>query len=203
MGKKGTKSAGSRKEPRQARSRRMRDDLLAGATRVLEREGATGFTTNRVAEVTGVSVGSLYQYYPNKGALLSDLHESEAKKLWAQMETILGDRSLPARERFETIVARSFEVQGAASEHHAALSTAGLPPSESEFITELFAHARATLAQFLAEEAPLHPKSPEDRAAFCVEVLFALLEQGAKKPEFLVQASSHAGPMLALYLGLR
>ncbi|MEZ4443526.1 MAG: TetR/AcrR family transcriptional regulator [Polyangiaceae bacterium] len=58
------------KVPRQRRSIEMVHAILDAAKRVLETEGLVAFTTNRVAEVAGVSVGSLYQYFPNKDALL-------------------------------------------------------------------------------------------------------------------------------------
>ncbi|WAS99597.1 helix-turn-helix domain containing protein [Nannocystis poenicansa] len=55
-----------RKTPQQARSSRLVEAILQAAVRVLERDGAAAFTTVRVAERAGVSVGSLYQYFPNK-----------------------------------------------------------------------------------------------------------------------------------------
>jgi len=58
------------KVPRQQRSVEMVHAILDAAKRVLEKEGLLAFTTNRVADVAGVSVGSLYQYFPNKDALL-------------------------------------------------------------------------------------------------------------------------------------
>lgn len=58
-----------RKEPRQDRSRALVHAILDATIRVLEREGPDALTTVRVAEVAGVSVGSLYQYFPNKRAL--------------------------------------------------------------------------------------------------------------------------------------
>ena len=62
-----------RKSPRQQRSADTVEALLTAAARVLERESLAGFNTNRVAEVAGVSVGSLYQYFPNKSALIAAL----------------------------------------------------------------------------------------------------------------------------------
>lgn len=58
------------KVPRQQRSVEMVHTILDAAKRVLEKEGLMAFNTNRVAEVAGISVGSLYQYFPNKDALL-------------------------------------------------------------------------------------------------------------------------------------
>lgn len=59
-----------RKEPRQARSRATTDAILDAAAHILGERGWTGLTTNAVAEVAGVSIGSLYQYFPNKLALI-------------------------------------------------------------------------------------------------------------------------------------
>lgn len=62
-----------RKLPEQDRSRATVDTIVAAAARVLVKNGYDAFTTNRVAEKAGVSIGSLYQYFPNKDALLSEL----------------------------------------------------------------------------------------------------------------------------------
>jgi AcrR family transcriptional regulator len=59
-----------RKAPRQARSRLTVEALLDAAAQVFERHGYAAGTTNRIAERAGVSIGSLYQYYPNKDAIL-------------------------------------------------------------------------------------------------------------------------------------
>jgi AcrR family transcriptional regulator len=62
-----------RKAPRQERARWMVEVILTAAARVLARESLAGFNTNRVAEVAGISIGSLYQYFPNKAALVTAL----------------------------------------------------------------------------------------------------------------------------------
>ncbi len=62
-----------RKHPRQARAKATVDCLLIAAQRILAKEGLGAFTTNRVAVVAGVSVGSLYQYFPNKQAIAAAL----------------------------------------------------------------------------------------------------------------------------------
>jgi AcrR family transcriptional regulator len=86
-----------RKSPRQARSADTVETILAAAARVLERESLAGFNTNRVAEVAGVSVGSLYQYFPNKSALVAALIDRHEAALSASIESCVAahqDRSL-------------------------------------------------------------------------------------------------------------
>jgi len=78
-----------RKAPRQARSQATVDAILAAATRVLSRESLAGFNTNRVAEVAGVSVGSLYQYFPNKAALVVALIDRDHAALAQALEALL------------------------------------------------------------------------------------------------------------------
>jgi AcrR family transcriptional regulator len=90
-----------RKSPVQARSTQLVADILEAAIRVLGREGAARFTTIRVAEEAGVSVGSLYQYFPNKQAILFRLQLDEWKQTGATLDAILGDttRSVALRLR--------------------------------------------------------------------------------------------------------
>jgi AcrR family transcriptional regulator len=75
-----------RKSPRQARSAYTVETILAAATRILESESLAGLNTNRVAEVAGVSVGSLYQYFPNKSALIAALIDRQQSALVQSIE---------------------------------------------------------------------------------------------------------------------
>lgn len=63
------------KIPRQQRSIDLVHAALDATRRILQREGMVAFTTNRVAETAGISIGSLYQYFRNKDALLLGLVE--------------------------------------------------------------------------------------------------------------------------------
>ena len=67
----------SRKRPRQARSAGLVATILEAAIQVLASEGVKRFTTARVAKRAGVSVGSVYQYFPNKAAILFRLQSVE------------------------------------------------------------------------------------------------------------------------------
>jgi AcrR family transcriptional regulator len=59
-----------RRSPKQARSRATVEAILEAAAQILERRGADALTTNDVAERAGVSIGTLYQYFPDKAAIL-------------------------------------------------------------------------------------------------------------------------------------
>ena len=70
-----------RKTPRQARSAATVAAIVEAAARILEKGGHAGFSTNAVAECAGVSVGSLYQYFPRKEALIGALIVRETGRL--------------------------------------------------------------------------------------------------------------------------
>ena len=55
-----------RKRPRQERAKATVETILEASARILVKRGFDGFTTNEVATAAGVSIGSLYQYFPNK-----------------------------------------------------------------------------------------------------------------------------------------
>ena len=76
-----------RKEPKQERSRATVEALLEATARVLVREGYERTTTIRVAEVAGYGVGSLYDYFPNKGALVAALIERHAEEMLSLVES--------------------------------------------------------------------------------------------------------------------
>src|SRR5215467_916584 len=89
----------SRKQPKQARSTELVGVILEAALQVLAEEGAHRFTTTRVAEKAGVSVGSLYQYFPNKAAILFRLQSDEWKQTTGLLRAILEDTRKPPLER--------------------------------------------------------------------------------------------------------
>lgn len=94
----------SRKQPKQARSAELVAAILQAAVQVLAREGAQRFTTARVAEKAGVSVGSLYQYFPNKAAILFRLQSDEWRQTTDLLRDILEDVGKPPLERLRALV---------------------------------------------------------------------------------------------------
>jgi AcrR family transcriptional regulator len=76
-----TISTSPRKSASQERSRLMVETLLDATARVLTQEGYDRASTNRVATVAGVSIGSLYQYFPNKEALVAALVSRHVREM--------------------------------------------------------------------------------------------------------------------------
>lgn len=74
-------SANPRKRPKQERSQATVEAILTATAHILTENGYDQLTTNRVAERAGVSIGSLYQYFPNKEALIFALAEHHANEM--------------------------------------------------------------------------------------------------------------------------
>lgn len=127
----------SRKTPKQRRSEVLVCSILEAAIQVLEKEGASRFTTARVAERAGVSVGSIYQYFPNKASILFRLQSDEWQTTQNMLNQILKDDSKSYAQRLRDVV-QAFVI------------------SECE---------EAQVRGALADAAPLYRDSPEAIAA--------------------------------------
>lgn len=80
-----------RKTPRQARSRALVEVILDTTARVLVADGFARTTTNRVADRAGVSIGSLYQYFPSREALVAAVARRHSERLKAALAAVLAD----------------------------------------------------------------------------------------------------------------
>jgi AcrR family transcriptional regulator len=127
----------SRKEPKQIRSTELVAAILEAAIQVLSKEGAHRFTSARVAEKAGVSVGSVYQYFPNKAAILFRLQSDEWRQTTQMLRSILEDVGRPPPVRLRALV-------------HAFIK------SECE---------EAAIRVALSDAAPLYRNAPEVQAA--------------------------------------
>ena len=143
-----------RKKPQQVRSTRLVADILEAAIRVLTRDGAHRFTTARVAEAAGVSVGSLYQYFPNKEAILFRLQANEWGQTMGQLRRILSDKAIPPLERLRTATRMFFRSECEEAAFRTALEEAA--PLYRE-VPESRAHAeegRRLMADFMKDALP-------------------------------------------------
>lgn len=80
-----------RKLPKQARSRTLVDRILSAASAFLIDDSNSNqeFSTNKVADKAGISIGSLYQYFPNKDSIISDLIERKLDEDYKEIEKII------------------------------------------------------------------------------------------------------------------
>ncbi|MEW6643068.1 MAG: TetR family transcriptional regulator [Pseudomonadota bacterium] len=113
-----------RKAPQQTRSTQLVADILEAAIHVLTRDSARRFTTARVAERAGVSVGSLYQYFPNKEAILFRLQVDEWARTSAVLRGILADRTHPPEQRLRTLINTFLRTEREEADLRAALDDA-------------------------------------------------------------------------------
>lgn len=96
-----------RKLPRQARSQATFDAILEACARILRESGLAAVTTNAVAERAGVSVGSLYEFFPSREAILATLAERRLAALAGRVESALAEASaLDADDAVRLLVAR-------------------------------------------------------------------------------------------------
>ena len=88
--------ASRRRLPVQRRARNTFDAVLDAVVRILKRQGVAAVTTNRIAEVAGVSIGSVYQYFPDKRAIFVALHERHVAAIDRLVEAqLLGHAASP------------------------------------------------------------------------------------------------------------
>jgi AcrR family transcriptional regulator len=91
--------------PGQARSQETVNIILEASTRILESEGLRGFNTNAIAAKAGVSVGSLYQYFPNKDAIVLALIGGYEEGLHnAVLEAVQAGRGQELKRRLRLLV---------------------------------------------------------------------------------------------------
>jgi AcrR family transcriptional regulator len=144
----------SRKQPKQARSTELVAVILEAALHVLAEEGAHRFTTTRVAERAGVSVGSLYQYFPNKAAILFRLQSDEWRQTTDLLGRILEDVSKPPLERLRNLVQAFIRSECAEAEIRVALNDAAPLYRDAPEAKEARASGERTMHVFMREALP-------------------------------------------------
>lgn len=162
------------KQARQARSRLTWRAILDAGARILV-ENPAQFTTNRVAARAGVSIGSLYQYFPNKESILGEIVERElAEDLAYIRDMVEGNSGKPLPEVFQAFLSGASHIAGREAQLkqvlNQQLSTAGKTARAAQtqlqivdLLSELFASAHGwpagkdpRLAAYLAVTSLAH-----------------------------------------------
>ncbi len=94
-----------KKQPKQERARETVEAILTATARILVRDGFERASTNRIADRAGVSVGSLYHYFPNKQSLVAALMERHIRAMYAVLEREISRLpALPLRRAVRELV---------------------------------------------------------------------------------------------------
>lgn len=185
-----------RKRPRQTRSVATFEAILEAAARILETLGFAGFNTNAVAELAGVSIGSLYQYFPSKDALIVELIRRERAKLSSHIvEAIQQHEAADLKEKLKLIIQAAVQHQLSRPQLARTLEFAseliGKDIEESEhqheletIISDLFIHSGISHAQTAAQDVIALSKGMINAAGIVGESDLNHLQQRVEKAVF-------------------
>ncbi|MBD0445637.1 TetR/AcrR family transcriptional regulator [Acinetobacter nosocomialis] len=185
-----------RKRPRQARSVATFEAILEAAARILESLGFAGFNTNTVAELAGVSIGSLYQYFPSKDALIVELIRRERAKLSNHIvEAIQQSDAADLKEKLKRIIQAAVQHQLSRPQLARTLEFAseliGKDIEESELqheletiISDLFTCSGISQAQIAAQDVIALSKGMINAAGIAGESDLNHLQQRVEKGVF-------------------
>lgn len=186
------KKAVSRAVPRQARAQITVDAILEATVLVLNREGLDAASTTRIAEVAGVSVGSLYQYFAHRDAILTTLQEREFERAVAMMQGLLANENLhhSPRDIASAVVRGLASLYAAAPGLHRVLVIEGLRVAAADRVHAFDLRVIDIIANFLrATQAPIR-RTNVRAAAFVAfqSVRATMLATLLEKPESLTEA---------------
>ncbi|MFK4724590.1 AcrR family transcriptional regulator [Bradyrhizobium niftali] len=200
-----SRSVSSRKQPQQARSNELVAAILDAAVQVLAKEGAQRFTTARVAERAGVSVGSLYQYFPNKAAILFRLQSDEWQRTSELLRGILADRAKPPPARLRALVQAFIRSECEEAAIRTALSDAAPLYRDAPEAHDARAAGKGIVAAFMQEALPKASEATRELAGELIKT--TLSEVGkhfSEAPRTEAEIVRHAdglADMFCAYLG--
>lgn len=173
-----------RKKPQQARAQQTVNAIIEATIQVLEREGPEAATTTRIAEVAGVSVGTLYQYFSHRDAIIDAVQEREFSKAIALTQEILSEGNLPKspREVVEACINGMLELHAGKPGVHRVLAMEGLRATKADRLQSFDLRVIGVVRHFLSATGASVRRKNVDAAAFiafqCVRavMLASLLE---------------------------
>lgn len=190
----------SRRKPKQARSTDLVAAILEAALQVLAKEGAHRFTTTRVAERAGVSVGSVYQYFPNKASILFRLQNDEWRQTSDMLGGILEDAGSPPLARLRTLVHAFIRSECDEASMRLALSDAAPLYHDAPEALEVRASGERAVQAFMREALP---EALEATRAMAGELVTATLgavgKQFSESPRTNAQVEAYADAMADMF----
>lgn len=190
----------SRKEPKQARSNELVSAILDAAVQVLAKEGAQRFTTARVAERAGVSVGSLYQYFPNKAAILFRLQSDEWRETTQMLRGILEDSQKLPPQRLRALVQAFIQSECAEAEVRGALDDAAPLYRDAPEAKKAKASSAQAMEGFMREALPTSSKAQQSLAASLIKTtLSAVGKQFSETPRTPAEVTAFAEALADMF----
>ena len=169
-----------RRRPQQERSRLLVEAILDAAARVLEQHGYAHATTNRIAERAGVSIGSLYQYFPSKDAILVALVERHLAEGAAVVGPLLAglDPAVPLERTLAELTGAMVELhRHEPGLHRVLVEECPRPPELRERLDGIFAVAVAAVARFLDAHPDVRLADVDAAARLAVQVIESVTHQ--------------------------
>jgi AcrR family transcriptional regulator len=175
-----------RKEPVQRRARETVDAILTATERIVREQDFERVTTNEIARLAGVSVGSLYQYFPSKQALIVAVAERREIGIARLVEAALSSaESMPLREGVRTVVTVMLEAHVADRALHRAVSKQVSRMGALERLAarkRLFFFTDHIAAFYERRRSELRVPDPQLAAFFVVQTVEALTDAIAEHP---------------------
>ena len=200
MNERRSKQISSRKQPQQARSAELVSAILTAAIQVLAQEGAARFTTARVAERAGVSVGSLYQYFPNKAAILFRLQSEEWRQTTDMLSRILVNREKTPVERLRLLVQAFIRSECEEAQMRVALNDAAPLYRDAPEALAVKATGKDIVQVFMREALPDVPPVARRLAGdLIVGTLGAAGKQFSETPRTDTEIASYADAMADMF----
>lgn len=199
------KKAPARREPKQRRARETVTAVLDAVVRVLKKGGFAAVTTNRIAVSAGVSIGSVYQYFPDKRAIFTALHDRHAAAIGELIErTLAAHAGSPLEDLVRALIGALIDAHAVDPELHEILSSQ-VPHGEGGARTlEVRLRGALRLAVTSGKTSRLSPRDLE-RTLFVVPLLVEALAHGAafKRPAALSLAAAKEEGVRAVMAYLR
>jgi AcrR family transcriptional regulator len=162
------KSVLARKPPQQSRSRVTVSTILDAAVRIMDREGADAATTKRIAEVAGVSVGTLYQYFGNRDSILDALQDREFERATEFMLRVLAERAGTPSQIARRVIEGLLELYAACPALHRLLVVEGLRVTPTDRVQAFDLRMVSAIRVFLTRSGLPIRRQNHDVAAFVV-----------------------------------
>jgi AcrR family transcriptional regulator len=176
--------------------------ILEAATQVLDERGEPGFTTARVAERAGVSIGSLYQYFPNKTAILYRLQHDEWRQTTEVLRATLADRSTPPLDRLRAALHFFLRSECDEAQLRAALEHSAADYEDSPEADQATAATPDAIDAFVAEVSPgVPPPAREIAVELIVTTLGELGRRWSEQPRSVGEIDAYAGAMTDMFWG--